>query len=424
MLGQLKRRYSARATARRNQIQIDASEQLALAAAEDFQEENFEEQNYAERSTVVSTHRASVQCSACSTRFSVPDEFADVDEELRFHCPRCNHIFCAQVLRHAQSEVKPEPESQVLDFQTGMEVNIPETPSAVADEEETFVSITEGVEILKQHAKPSETNQSSFDFSAASSQDTTAPKAEPNQIQMPFMFDLQTKKVREVKESQIRNFISNMSLRQRVAVKNVEPEPRVLGPRTSVEQADLQITTHHYGQWSLSKSIKRCLPFTVPAAALLAVLSVVTLVTLNSKEIQSGFQSVLYPGVQRPAPVGLMIDDLSSQKVLLDSGEEMTLISGKIINNTTRGLKDIRLEVLGFDSSGQLLTSLKTGLGKTLTDSKVKALSADAIKKIQERGDKKVVRPGEEKNFELALFPSELEDLSYYNSRIYSVRYN
>jgi hypothetical protein len=442
MLGQLKRRYSARALARQEQLQhgnlaskISDSPERFPAPIEQTQHSNAEP-----------IHKASVQCSACNTRFSVPEEFSDLNEELRFHCPRCNNVFCSTVLRLT---TKPEtinfPDGQVLNQKQEFDNTANNTNDSEVDcsevahnsiSNDTYIEAQEVAEIVKAQKNPVTTtassfvtSQTSFDFSAPvySSQhneNSSASKASAaNQIQMPFMFELQTKKVRESKESQFRNFLNNITLKQSVNVR-IPEAPQLAAESSSIEQ----VASFNHNQLTATSAIRQVLsrvtPFLTPGIACLLILGTLSIFGQQSAALRSEIRSRLIPGAIQVAPAGLFIDQLESKKVTLESGEEMTLISGKVINNTARNFRNLRLEVIAFDSAGQTIETLRAESGKTLTDSKIRALNSEAIKRIQSRPERTVIKSGQSKDFELGLFAQDYHDLSFYNARIFSVNYN
>ena len=442
MLGQLKRRYSARALARQEQLQhgnlaskISDTPEILPAQIEQTQHSNVE-----------SIHKASVQCSACNTRFSVPEEFSELNEELRFHCPRCNNVFCSTVLRLvAKPEAINFPDGQIINQEETFEntANNTSTPTVNSSEvainsfnSDTYIEAQEVAEIVKAQKNPVTTtassfvtSQASFDFSAPvytsqhhEASNNTKPSV-ANQIQMPFMFELQTKKVRESKESQFRNFLNNITLKQSVNVRIPEtPQPALdlPNPKQSAEY------THSFPATtsSIRQVITRITPFLTPGIACLLILGTLSLFGQQSATLRSEIRERLIPGAIQVAPAGLFIDQLESKKVTLESGEEMTLISGKVINNTARNFRNLRLEVIAFDSAGQAIETLRAESGKTLTDSKIRALNSEAIKRIQSRPERTVIKSGQSKDFELGLFAQDYNDLSFYNARIFSVNYN
>jgi hypothetical protein len=127
-------------------------------------------------------------------------------------------------------------------------------------------------------------------------------------------------------------------------------------------------------------------------------------------------------GIPALSPGGVYLKGLRHRTVVLDSGETVAVVSGKIINNSEADLSHVLIEGMTFDRAGRTISRTKVDVGSTLADLRINTLTPGMIREIQEDGSagRAVIKPGEEQGFAIALLDSDLERAAYYSARIYS----
>lgn len=141
----------------------------------------------------------------------------------------------------------------------------------------------------------------------------------------------------------------------------------------------------------------------LPILLVLAGLSYLTFhLENNLKSADSAF-NFLFPSSLREPPAGLFILEPSIRPLVLDSGDIVNVVQGKIVNKTKKTLDSIQLEGLGFSASGQLNNREKIMLGNpvSIRTVKLKTLTPSNIREIQSRDVKKALklRPSSDMDF-------------------------
>ncbi len=140
-----------------------------------------------------------------------------------------------------------------------------------------------------------------------------------------------------------------------------------------------------------------------PILIILAALSYLSFhIENNLKSADSAF-NLLFPSSLREPPAGLYILEPNIRPLVLDSGDIVNVVQGKIVNKTSRTIDAIQIEGLGFSVAGQLSHREKVMLGNPVSIStvKLKTLTPSNIKEIQSRELRKSLklRPNSEMDF-------------------------
>ncbi len=130
------------------------------------------------------------------------------------------------------------------------------------------------------------------------------------------------------------------------------------------------------------------------------------------------------PGIVKVAPPGLAVIEARMKKIVLDSGETIFALSGRVKNNSGKSVHRIQIDGLIFDQRGTLISQRQITAASPLTQSRLKALSLDMIEDIENKGapNRTVVKDGESVPFVATFRPQELTGSRYFSTRINSVQ--
>lgn len=171
-----------------------------------------------------------------------------------------------------------------------------------------------------------------------------------------------------------------------------------------------------------------------PVIGFLSALVVLTISLRSDGAMAKVIAEKMFAATPRVAPADLMVQDTQFERVVLENGEVIYLVRGKLFNNTQQAFSAVDIQAFAFDAAGNLI---KTGIapaGNVLSTAKLPALTAKAVATMQGEVKEFQIKAGESKEFLVALFenddgdlqkdgPSEqeLKDTKYYSARVYSV---
>ncbi|RMD86096.1 MAG: hypothetical protein D6808_03990 [Candidatus Dadabacteria bacterium] len=161
----------------------------------------------------------------------------------------------------------------------------------------------------------------------------------------------------------------------------------------------------------------------MPVAAFLFALMLASGYFFFKPSAAEGILQRLHPQMYRPAPAGLYIKETSVKRTNLDSGEEIILISGEIVNSTSSSFNDIMLQARLYDKNEDTLDEIIATAASTLSNTTIQSLSPEMIRGIQRsRLRSFLLKPGANHRFTLAFTDGLLHRAQLYSIRIYSVR--
>ena len=116
-----------------------------------------------------------------------------------------------------------------------------------------------------------------------------------------------------------------------------------------------------------------------------------------------------------PAPSGLIVQNTEFNTVILENGETLYVISGKVTNTTEEEHKDVRVEGLAFNNKGELIRSTVGYLSNPLNVARIRSLSTAEIFDLQvskkDRFDK--IKPNESQKFTIVLSDKYITEQNY-----------
>lgn len=412
-----------------------------------------------------------IQCPSCQTKFSVNTDMLNEHELPRFHCSRCDHVF----------DMEAKPESIAIDNQGKAPSKIAVTTSAptailppILQEEPpispSFNILPENIAekndsttvkptllsspILDQSkslqiprtidetimpSAPHESNQlnefEQLSMNLTSSQTDSPIETPPEDsdslpygvsIGKPY-FDNALQKEAHDAAKEIAQALSGTTndFPQRSNFEISPPSSR--SDLDIIPHDDIELVNHR-----LTPQVSPWRGFFVlltPLLFTLAMLSIWAFILSNSPNISERFADSLGSSLPKFAPAGLRVEGIKFNKIILDSGEVVHTIQGKLKNDSVESIDEIIVEGLVFDKSGKLITHSKINAASSLADSRIKSLPLEMIQNLQRAKPSKrsTLVPGADQSFVVALIDEEKEriDLSkaaYFSARIHSVR--
>jgi hypothetical protein len=164
--------------------------------------------------------------------------------------------------------------------------------------------------------------------------------------------------------------------------------------------------------------------FILPILGFFSILVLTSIALRSSDTLASKFIKTTLPGALQAAPSELFIKNSRFQKVTLDNGEVVRVISGTIVNTGQRNFLDVQIEVATFNGAGKPLGSVRANAGATLAKTKVPSLTSEMIEELQKSSGshRLVIKPGDKKDFAIALLGDEYSSSKHFAARIYSAK--
>ena len=351
-------------------------------------------------SSVIPAGSTVVQCPGCRTRFAVDKRSINQAEFPRFHCSRCDHVFS---LGEGQAATPEAPHlSQALEqFEAaskraassaeGMALQIPrEFPDAIASS-----APHEALNAERELCEP----QMAFGFSSRGA--AVSKAAENDQLNW-------------LKEPEIDSAVRPSSARELFDRDLPNPLPEIL----NAHSLELPPNKTLSGWRALVAS-------SVPILLVLLLLGALGMYVPRDSFTARILSMLSFSTQAQPAPAGLTLNESAFRTIALDSGEEISLVEGKLENQTVSDFKHVRIETVLFDRSGTAVFSKITSLGSGLAHSRIKSLSTEMIQKMQTGAPtrKAALLSGAGSDFAIAFTANELAGIKpeFYSARIYSV---
>lgn len=345
-----------------------------------------------------------VQCPSCHTRFSIESGALEGIESPRFHCSRCDHVFGfdsvpSPAAQPTQRAGTPQP-AIIDDFSA----SYPQDPDLHSPLEAPI-----GVEPPPSHAVP----QYSLTETGFPLQEPPQPSGPPGRsLSIPRRFE-QSFTPRAPHEQEAASAQASFDFRDNTPLK----EGGLRSPQAPLTSGFADALRN-----ALNQPLN--LLFGVPIALNLLLGVIAFMLTLPAVH-SSSTVTMLIPEGPRAAPQGLYISRSAFKRVTLDSGETVPVVEGTITNRSSEILRDAQIEALLFGASGEVLARERAGVGASLVRTRIESLSIEMIKELQNRKRSRkldTLKPGEKRDFALAVLAPESSTARYFGTRIYSVR--
>ena len=413
-----------------------------------------------------------IQCPNCQTKFSVSSELISELDMPRYHCSRCDFVFDTDMKTKSSFEIRDVSNQEVENSVKSL-IESATKGSTIEEAPKATVNLTEGP-VFSSTAAPN--------LTASTSASTGTP---PRSLQIPKEFDpnilpsapyeTRTPKEYEQMTMDLPNADlptgdlpsgdlmagfkseeqSNQNLPYGISIgksltENAEAikVENVVNNAFNISDYDRSVFNahkHDSGTMELStlqmnpqdlESAQRItgtrgvMVFVAPMIVTFIGLLIFSYILIESPSMAQAFARSLSISSPKFAPAGMRLESIKYGKVILDSGEIVPVISGKIKNDSTESFKEVLIEGLAFNAKSQLLASTAINAGSSLADVRMKSLPLDMLKSLQSAkpAKKYEIAPGSSQDFTIALVGNEgasLPDLSkatYFSARIYSVR--
>jgi hypothetical protein len=386
---------------RANSDQKDTAEKLPPEASTKMQYKSFKMGASFEQSQSI------IQCPQCQTKFAVETNLLADLIDPRFHCSRCDFIFSFELKQltppppsRSQAFSILEPRVEAANAASAMPLPAPATSTApawtmglpTADRPASRgLEIPRPIEVSKRSSAPHESGTEAID--------ATQMKFEfkrPAEFEKPFT-------------------ISSFDQPVPLISQPAKSEVRVSGPTTSAS-FEMQAPST---RWSgLIFAIVPMLTF------MCLVIGFSVYLRSDSDRAEKLF-AAFTKAVPQVAPPQLSVENAKFKRIPLDSGETAYLVSGIIKNESQTTFKEVRLEGVGFDASGEMVARTQVDAGAQLAKTRIRSLSTDMIRNLQsgQLKNKIELKPGQSEEFTFAMLDGEISKARFFSTRIYSVAY-
>ncbi len=157
--------------------------------------------------------------------------------------------------------------------------------------------------------------------------------------------------------------------------------------------------------------------------AFILLLGISTLLT-NNRSVSERFLQSAVPGALQAAPRELYIKNSRFQKVTLDNGEVVRIVSGTIANSGQSNFYGIQLEAVAFNRFGKPLGTVRADASSVLAKSKVQSLTTEMIQQLQKGSSTKqlIIKPGQQREFAVALIGDEYAPAQHFGARVFAAK--
>lgn len=303
-----------------------------------------------------------VQCPSCSTKFSLEQERLVGITDPQFHCSKCDHVFTANLSKFPDVSKKEKvtaltnSESLKIPKKTDPSF-IPSPPIEGEDSSSVIRSKSVGSKGLRASIEKSVTEPAQIEFLFGDY------PSEPSYNGLCDILPIDEPKSKPIYRKEIR--------------------PEDIKPQESRRQS---------AQVALSEAPKRKPPLSEwqsfgmllsGAIIALGILAVFSYFVVSSPNLADSLTSSESPV---PATPELIISKAKLGVVDLDNGEQVTIISGTLVNHGKTPLSEIIIRGFVFDKSGSIISEQEISAASPLSETKIKSLSREMIGTLQSRG--------------------------------------
>lgn len=148
------------------------------------------------------------------------------------------------------------------------------------------------------------------------------------------------------------------------------PSPGNILPASPISVSSMQTIEHR-------SRLSRIAVALSPAFSVLFILAGVSGFLISSpRRLISHYPSLFETALHLPSPE-LQIQKPELRPFLLDNGESVYLVTGRVINRSSDTLSQIQVEALTFDDQGRTLQSARAGAGGIFSATRLGSFSAD-----------------------------------------------
>ena len=396
-----------------------------------------------------------IQCPSCQTKFALEPDTLQGLEDPRFHCSRCDYIFKPEDSLSAeetvQAKVQPKYFVDDLDppsFRENTSRSIAACPCG-AWALQIPSRIEERWRSSAPHEMPDEdppvsgqtSSQMEFDF-------TKKPENRPllrSGFSISSLDDDFRAKVGAADSRTIRD--CGCAEKEDPALSSPYPtqepvdtsarfrepqaftaDPPVMQMHTPKDLSEQQQSMNTYSEISGAARWRSFVVFMLPILIVLTLLTAGSYYLRTSGTAAGWLARTFFHSAPRIAPPGLYIRNARLRNIVLDNGDKVLVISGKIVNQSQERFSEVMVEAIGFNELGEPTVKTKVNAASTLAKTRIKSLTPEMIRSLQSTEAEKgfLLKPGGQQDFAVALGDGPLVDedgkVRYFSARIYSVR--
>ncbi len=372
-----------------------------------------------------------IDCPSCGTRFCVKNDIIRKHAEPNFHCSRCDNVF-----RVSPAALRVEAANDSKEAVSAQRNNTTSSAASRFFDISKEPNLSSGVSAPHESTRHESTRHESSRHES-SHQDNQLNSYQQDSYQTSAQAKLSSsgtiggegsREVRPRRQMKAIELLKNVNI---FTKKDKSKEPTDSSSKQdqrmrSTEQM-AQVNSQHSDRQSGQLTSGRwqdLLSIATPILIFLLTLSLVTFYFVKNPDSASSVISAIVPAASRMAPAGLHIMETEFTKIILDSGEEVALISGEIQNKTNQKFGAVQLEAQAFDREGAIVKKSLTSSATALVNTRVKSLSPKMIESLQDaKGPKRfVLEPNQTEKFTVALLGDDINHAAYFSIRIYSVR--
>ena len=355
-----------------------------------------------------------VQCPACQTKFAVDSSAISAVSNPRFHCSRCDHVFSVSAIAEGGAPFQ-ELHQQQPQIQQQPEIETPKVavnPSTLDFFENATQASVFGVD------------ESGEDFSASVMNEDPIDSSElPDEV-----FDYTPDE--HSSNQQIGDHLFDFGL---TGSKSLEEEPMGYGSLSRAESSPLpKIDTPDNSIDPLLKKVVVKAPpsyklLLAPSFASIILFGAIAILSMVSPKTITNISNGFIAAKEHTLPTDLYVKKASLKRVVLDSGETVSVITGKVKNDSPHAIKELFLEAAIFDPKSKLLEKRKAHVASALTKSRVQSLTPQMLEDLQNAKPARSfnLKPNQEGDFTIVVpEPQAINSLppTSFVTRIYSGR--
>lgn len=315
-----------------------------------------------------------IQCPACNTKFAVETATVANIEDPRFHCSRCDNVF--------ELNIRAISEEAYKDLQ-----KIKEKPihNPVQPSQDSFVFEFTDVEVEEKEdrilARGEDENGHKFEVSVGSGelQDSISDELAPisdHEIGDDLFLGLDAKS-------------SESSWIKTKASPSEEPmgyetlSRFTLGDPSSINSV---IENEIKKSWIPSLNISSNHPvllFSIPCIFLILLFTTIAVFSSFWPSSVLNVSEYIIGDKFEKFPKDLFVTQSSYKQLILDSGETVSVIQGKLTNKSNSIVTDILLEGAIFDKYGDIIQKKKAHAASSLNKSRMQSLSLRMVEDLQ-----------------------------------------
>ncbi len=394
-----------------------------------------------------------IQCPECHTKFSVNEKaISDIDTP-QFHCSRCDNIFSISKkdLKTTQFKIEGEKEEEPFTLLSNEDHSLKDEKkrtSAFLKKADLSIS-NKSMESINTASKTSPYHSFSIPQQTKFfEEDSKKDIEEQEELNLQYdthqntneQFNNDDKEINSWLDDNANEFSDSLSQyqnnfgRDHLGDDNDNEEDLLAPPKKKHQWEDenfepisdipddfqeLNFSKRQIRSWN---AMLRLIFFPV---VFLIILAIGGFYSQYHKELFKKFDIGLFSSGNVP-PAGLFLKNLKIQSTTLNNGENIKLITGKLVNDSALAINNVTLESFLFDDLNNVIVIKKTNANSQLGSYKLKdltTLGTDIIENFQssKMSKKKRLAPGEQLKFAIAFTNSDyFKKAKSYTVRIYS----